>query len=106
MPLVMWKSAAIPRAGRVSFWHRASPDWDSFICGYQGGTRTACFDAETAKTLYKQGRVVGFEVSTNDRSYEARDCQYLERQQGWHEGLRHSLWRRANPAAVIACQNS
>lgn len=55
---------AIPRAGQVSFSGTASsPDWDSFICGYQGGTRTACFDAETAKTLYKQGRVVGFEVS-------------------------------------------
>jgi ankyrin repeat protein len=55
---------AIPRAGQVSFSGTASsPNWDNFICGYQGGTRTSCFDAETAKTLYKQGRVVGFEVS-------------------------------------------
>ena len=55
---------AIPRAGQVSFSGTAgSPNWDSFICGYQGDKPTACFDADTAKKLYKKGRIVGLEVS-------------------------------------------
>lgn len=54
----------IPRAGKVSFSGTASsPNWDSFICGYSGGSATSCFDADTAKTLYKKGRIVGVEVS-------------------------------------------
>ena len=55
---------AIPRAGAVSYSGTSgSPNWDSFICGYQGGKATACFDAASAKTLYKHGRIVGVEAS-------------------------------------------
>ncbi|MBB3045912.1 hypothetical protein FHR99_000148 [Litorivivens lipolytica] len=54
----------VPRAGSVSYSGTAdSPNWDSFICGYEGDDETQCFDKETAKTLYKKGRISDFELS-------------------------------------------
>ena len=40
-----------------------SPDWDEFICGYDGTKKGRCFDEEKAKRLYKEGKIVSFDVA-------------------------------------------
>ena len=37
-------------------------DWDELVCSYSGTRVTSCFDAETAKALWKHGAVVDFVV--------------------------------------------
>lgn len=52
-----------PKAGKASHNTKSSPNWGEFLCGFNGSNQTNCFDAKTAKTLYKAGRVVGFTPS-------------------------------------------
>ena len=40
-----------------------SPDWDEFICGFKGSRSTSCLSGSDAKTLYKNGSIVDFELS-------------------------------------------
>ena len=41
-----------------------SPDWDSFICGFEGAKKIYCFTAVKAKAFYKDGMtVVDFRLS-------------------------------------------
>lgn len=37
-------------------------DWDELVCSYSGTKATDCFDADTAKHLWKNGTVVDFVV--------------------------------------------
>ena len=37
-------------------------DWDELICSYRGTKATDCFDEETAKAFWKNGRIVDFDV--------------------------------------------
>lgn len=54
----------VPKAGSVSFSGTAgSPNWDNFICGFEGNRRSGCFGTDDAKTLLRKGRVTGFELS-------------------------------------------
>lgn len=39
-----------------------SPDWDEFICGFDGSKKKSCMDEESAKALYKSGRITEFKV--------------------------------------------
>ena len=40
-----------------------SPNWDSFICGYDGADEVGCQEADQAKDMYKGGAIVDFELS-------------------------------------------
>lgn len=54
----------VPKSGSVSFSGTAgSPNWDNFICGFEGNNRNGCFGTDDAKTLLKKGRITGFELS-------------------------------------------
>ncbi|MGB2247616.1 MAG: ankyrin repeat domain-containing protein [Alcanivorax sediminis] len=54
----------VPKAGRESFSGTAgSPNWDEFICGFNGKQKTGCFAPEDAKTLLKKGRITSFTYS-------------------------------------------
>ncbi|WP_159558737.1 ankyrin repeat domain-containing protein [Alcanivorax sp. S71-1-4] len=47
----------VPKAGDTGFNVTGSPNWDSFICGFQGTRQSGCFSAEDAKQLLRKGRV-------------------------------------------------
>lgn len=54
----------VPKAGKESFSGTAgSPNWDAFICGFNGKKATECFAADDAKTLLKKGRITSFTYS-------------------------------------------
>jgi ankyrin repeat protein len=54
----------VPKSGGVSFSGTASsPNWNQFICGYEGAGRQNCFDSPQAKQLLKKGRIVDVEFS-------------------------------------------
>lgn len=54
----------VPKAGRESFSGTAgSPNWDEFICGFNGKQKTECFEPDDAKTLLKKGRITSFTYS-------------------------------------------
>tara|TARA_R110000796_G_scaffold23445_1_gene67067 strand:+ start:1956 stop:3989 length:2034 start_codon:yes stop_codon:yes gene_type:complete len=57
----------IPVAGEGFGWNMlaASPDWDDFLCAFSDNQKTNCMNAESAKKLYKEGRVVEFKVGMN-----------------------------------------
>lgn len=47
----------VPKAGDTGFNVTGSPDWDNFICGFQGASKSGCFSEEEAKQLFRRGRV-------------------------------------------------
>lgn len=47
----------VPKAGDTGFNVTGSPNWDNFICGFQGTSKSGCFSAEEAKQLFRRGRV-------------------------------------------------
>lgn len=40
-----------------------SPNWNSFICGYQGTRQNGCMNAEGAKNLFLEGEIQSFIVA-------------------------------------------
>jgi hypothetical protein len=40
-----------------------SPNWDEFICGYNGTKKGRCFSESDAKKLYKEGSISSFVVA-------------------------------------------
>jgi ankyrin repeat protein len=55
----------IPRAGNPSFNVTGSPNWNNFICGFEGGAKVDCLSADEAKRLYRKGRVSDVLFSLN-----------------------------------------
>jgi hypothetical protein len=37
-------------------------DWDEMFCSFNGNSPEQCMDAASAKQLWSNGRVVGFEI--------------------------------------------
>lgn len=58
-------SPAVPKAnGDFGFNEvAASPNWDDYICSFEGDSATGCMMSDLAKKVYKGGRVTGFELS-------------------------------------------
>lgn len=55
-------SPSVPRAGGASMNTTGSPDWSQLVCGFDGGRASGCMDAASARKLWTNGRVAGFEV--------------------------------------------
>ncbi len=54
----------VPKAGQESYSGTAgSPNWDEFICGFNGKQKTQCFEPDDAKTLLKKGSITSFTYS-------------------------------------------
>ena len=54
---------ALPnKPGTWSFNTPGSPSWDEVLCGYDGTRRVKCLSKESAKSVWKNGRVTGFRV--------------------------------------------
>ena len=54
----------IPRSGQDYAYHSSgSPNWDTFLCGFNGSEKMGSLTAEQAKAIYKGGRVVDFKLS-------------------------------------------
>lgn len=53
----------VPKASQSSFSGTAgSPNWDNFICGFDGGNKTACFNDDDAKRLLRKASITDFEL--------------------------------------------
>ncbi len=56
-------SPVIPKAGAgYGFNVTESPDWDDFICGFDGDEKDGCMSEESAKEVYKNGSITDFRV--------------------------------------------
>lgn len=53
----------VPKAGQSSFSGTAgSPNWDNFICGFEGAQKTRCFNDNDAKRLLLKASIDDFEL--------------------------------------------
>lgn len=54
----------IPKANSgLGYNTTGSPNWGSILCGFSGTSATDCYDASSAKQLWKAGRVTDFQVA-------------------------------------------
>ncbi|ALL14910.1 PPC domain-containing protein [Caulobacter henricii] len=53
----------LPRAGAVGSDMARIHDWDEMFCSFNGNSPGQCMDAASAKQLWTNGRVTGFEVT-------------------------------------------
>ena len=49
-----------------------SPNWNNFICGFDGTMATTCLDPASAKALYKGGRITDFILASNQQIGSSR----------------------------------
>jgi len=57
-------SPTVPNAGTgFGYNTTGSPNWDDFICGFDGSQKKQCFPESKAKTLYKEGYINDFTVT-------------------------------------------